>query len=519
MGDAPILYGPDGRPIKRETLTRAVAGPSVMGVRTPIAGYPADGLNPRKLAALLRAADYGDPLRYFEMAEQIEERNTHYAGVLGTRKRQVSQLDITVEAASDDKEHVRHADELREWLARDELESELFDLLDAIGKGMSIVELVWDTSEGDWRPKLEWRDPRWFRFDPVDGATPVLRDAAGDRPLESFKFVTLFIRAKSGLPVRSGLARLAAWNWMFKGFTERDWAIFAQTYGQPMRIGKYPAGATEADKDTLFEAVVNIAGDCSAIMPQSMEIEFVQAENLGAGSDLYLKRAEWLDQQMSKAVLGQTGTTDATPGRLGNSDDHTQVREDIERADAKALAAALNRDLVRPFVELNHGPQPKYPRLKIGRPEEKKVEQTIAGIKDLVPLGLRVEKSWANDLLGIPDPDEGAELLAPAAQPAFPPPGLDATALQAVQSARRANDDIDRLADATERLVAPAADALIDQVRAVVEHCESFEQLQAELKQLKPALAEKNFAGLLRMALVMAELSGRAEIADAARRA
>ena len=44
------------------------------------------------------------------------------------------------------------------------------------------------------------------------------------------------MKAKSGLPLRSGLARIVSWAWMFKAFTQRDWAIFAQTFGQPVRV-------------------------------------------------------------------------------------------------------------------------------------------------------------------------------------------------------------------------------------------------------------------------------------------
>jgi phage gp29-like protein len=150
-------------------------------------------------------------------------------------------------------------------LKRDELQDELFDILDAIGKGISFAEIVWDTSEGAWRPaKLEWRDPRWFRFAREDGVTPMLRTNEGDRPLPAFKFIRAVMKAKSGLPVRSGIARVATWSWLFKAYTQRDWAIFTQNYGQPIRVGKYPAGATEKDKDTLFRAVANIAGDCAA---------------------------------------------------------------------------------------------------------------------------------------------------------------------------------------------------------------------------------------------------------------
>ena len=65
----PVILGPDGQPVRREMLTTEVAGPSMMGMRSPFTAHPVVGLNPRSLAALLREADFGDPLRYFELAE------------------------------------------------------------------------------------------------------------------------------------------------------------------------------------------------------------------------------------------------------------------------------------------------------------------------------------------------------------------------------------------------------------------------------------------------------------------
>jgi phage gp29-like protein len=514
MADKPTLYGPDGQPIQREVLTQEIAKATITGVRSPISGYPSSGLNPRRLATLLREADQGEPLRYFELAEEIEEKDLHYVGVLGTRKRAVTQLEITVEAASDDPLHVKDADMVRAWLQRDELADELFHVLDAIGKGVSFTEIVWDTSEGQWQPgRLEWRDPRWFRFDRVDGRTPLLRDDNGNNaPLPPFKFIQASIVAKSGLPVRSGLARVAAWAWMFKAFTQRDWAIFTQTFGQPVRVGKYPAGATEADKDTLFRAVANIAGDCAAIIPESMLIEFIESANVGEGASLFEKRADWIDKQVSKAVLGQTATTDAVTGGLGSGKEHRQVQEDIERADCKALGAVLNRDLVRPWVQLERGPQQAYPRIRIGRVEDSDIKQLTESLVRLVPFGLQVQKSWMNDQLGIPDPDAGAELLVAPAQPAAPL----LPSLQSTQPVQLYNDRLDLLEAATAQLVGPAGDELVDAVRAIVMRVSTMTELQTELHKLKPAAAENSMAGLLRMALVYAQLSGRAEIADEA---
>ncbi|MDT9702025.1 DUF935 family protein, partial [Streptomyces sp. P17] len=185
-----------------------------------------------------------------ELAETIEERDPHYLGVLSTRKRSVSQIDISVEAASDAPEDVARADMVRDWLKRDELTEELFDILDAIGKGYSFTRIHWDSSEGQWEPKrLERHDPRWFRFRRDDLMTPVqLSDTGTELALDPFGYIFANISAKSGLHLRSGLARVAAWGWMFKAFTLRDWSIFTQTYGQPLRVGKWQSGASEGEK-------------------------------------------------------------------------------------------------------------------------------------------------------------------------------------------------------------------------------------------------------------------------------
>jgi phage gp29-like protein len=511
--DKPGLVDQYGQPIQRALLSVEVAGPTITGVRSPIAGYPGDGLNPGRLAALLREADLGEPMRYLELAEQIEERDLHYVGVLGTRKRSVAQLEITVEAASDAKVDVDRADMVREWLKRDELQDEIFDILDAIGKGFSQTEIIWDSSMGQWRPgRLEWRDPRWFRFKREDGKTPLLRSDNGDQPLPAFKFISAVMRAKSGLPIRSGIARLATWSWMFKAFTQRDWAIFTQTYGQPIRVGKYGPGATEADKDTLFRAVANIAGDCAAIIPEGMAIEFIESKSAASNSDLYLKRADWLDQQISKAVLGQTATTDAVTGGLGSGKEHRQVQEDIERADAKSLSAILNRDLIRPWIDLEYGPQKLYPRLRIGRAEDRDITQLVDSIDKLVPMGLRVGKSWINDQLGIPDPGKTEDVLtAPAAAPAIG----SAPALQSTQR-NAGQDEVDMLASAAENIAQGGTDAMIDYIRGLVDGAPSLQAVQESLLKARPNMPQAQLTRLMQVAMAMAELSGRADIADQA---
>ncbi len=411
-----------GRPIPRTALRKEQGAPTVSGVRRPSYDAIADGLTPLRLATLLRESVEGDPESYFILAEAMEERDLHYAGVLGIRKRQVAGLEITVEAVSDSAEDVRDADLVREVIERPSFQDELIDILDAIGKGISATEIVWDTSEGQWRPSaLKWRDPRFFDF-ADDRETLLLRDDAGLVPLRPFTWIVHQGKAKSGLPIRGGLARAVAWGYLFKSFTVKDWAIFAEAYGQPLRLGKYGPDATEDDIAKLVQAVTSIGADFAAVVPASMSVDFIKAEISGS-HELYEKRADWLDRQTSKVVLGQTATTDAQAGGYAVGKVHDGVREDIEVADARQLGATLMRDLVQPVVVLNHGPRKAYPKLRIGRPDQVDTDKLVANVVKLVPLGLRVGMSTMRDKLGIPDPAPDEEVLTPArVAPVIEPP-------------------------------------------------------------------------------------------------
>ena len=399
----PTLYDAQGRPLPTKDLREELAGPSVTGVRSVLSGHPAQGLTPERLASLLMAAEQGDEQAYLELAEEMEEKDLHYRSVLATRKIQVSGLEMTVEAASEDKADVKTADAVREFL--DVVRPALFDILDAVGKGFSVSEILWDTAGRLWMPaSIEWRDPRWFGFDPTTGRGPLLRDDAGNlTPLAPAKFIVHHCKSKSGLPIRGGLARAAAWAWLFKNFDLKAWVIFCEVYGHPLRVGKYGESATESDKAVLLRAVRNISADHAAIVPNSMVLEFIDAKAQG-NAEVFEALAEYLDKQMSKLVLGQTGTTD-TGSRVGTANAHERVRADIERSDAAQLAATLNRDLVAPFMRLNFPGGARPQRIRIFRPDEEDLNDMVDRLVKLAPLapGL-VEVSVVRDKLGFPEP-------------------------------------------------------------------------------------------------------------------
>lgn len=516
----PTLYDAFGRPVDLGRLREEEAAPVVTGVRPVVSGHPAMGLTPTRLAWLLRDAEDGDPTAYLELAEDMEERDPHYRSVLATRKFQVAGLEIQVDAATDEKADVAMADFLRDWISREQLPLELFDILDAVGKGYSATEILWESSEGQWLPeRLEWRDPRWFWLDNVDRKTLMLRTEQGPQPLTPYKYIVHCHKSKSGLPVRGGLARVAAWSYLFKNYDIKGWVQLAEIFGVPLRVGKYGAGATENDKKALLTAVANICQDTAAIVPASMQIEWVEAK-LSGNITLFENLANFLDRQVSKAVLGQTGTTDVGQ-HVGTANAHEQVREDIETADCIQLSATLNRDLVRPVIDLNFGPQKRYPKVKIFRPDSEDLEKEAKILATLVPLGLRVEESAVRDKFGWPDPAPDAVLLQ-ATRP--PEPNPEPGAIPTEKLGRSMQSSVHASAmpappapptDAIDRAVAEElgdwnamVTPLLEPVRRLLGECQTLDEFLRRLPEVVPAQDAAALTDHLAQMLFAARLAG-----------
>lgn len=519
----PQLYDAYGNLVQPARLKEEESAPSLTGVRNILAEHPSRGLTPQRLTAILLEAEEGDATRYLELAEDMEEKDLHYLAQLNTRKRAVAQLQVTVEAASDSAEHVADADLLREWLRTDDLEESAVDILDAVGKGFSCCEIMWDVSGRTWMPyELRWRDPRWFGFDPADGTTLRLRDGAGLVPLTPYKYVVHVHKAKAGLPIRGGLARAAAWGFLFKNFTVKDWVQFAEVYGQPYRIGTYHPTASADDRSALLRAVASIGSDAAAIVPQGMAIEFKEAARSGS-INLYKELCEFLDAQVSKAVVGQTLTSDVSSngGSRALGEVHDKVRGDIMRADSRQLSATLNRCLVRPIIDLNRGPRTAYPRLRIGLPDELGTQAKIDNLVKLVPMGVRVEQSIVQDLLGFPDaPADAAVLTAPVAPPAqtAPAPGEADAHAQRAAHARGAAAERDAIDAAVDEIVGeqgdwqPLVDPLVDPVRQLLDEAGSMEEVRDRLAGLIVRMDVTRLRESLERGAFAAHVAGELEV-------
>jgi phage gp29-like protein len=381
------------------------------------------GLTPQKLAGILREAVNGDVVPFLTLAEEMEELDPHYRSVLSTRKLAVASIEPEVVPGVDDKLGNEIATFVKSIVSAPQFADLITDLLDGLGKGYSICEIEWDTSGNQWKPDAYiWRDPRGFVYDRKTRSILERTVDGKGAALEPFRFVTHTPKLKSGLPVRGALARLAAWSFLFKNYTLKDWVRFIEVYGMPIRVGKYHAGATEDDKRNLLRAVANIGSDAAAIMPASMAVEFVQsASGTAAQGPVFGQFADYLDSQVSKGVLGQTMTTDNGSSKA-QAQVHNEVRLDIKAADARQLTMTLQRDVIIPAVVLNYGMQKVWPslRLPVEEPEDMKV--WTDNLATMMDRGLKASLTQVREKLALDEPMSDDDILeaVKAAEPTLP---------------------------------------------------------------------------------------------------
>ena len=506
-------------------MTEEIATVGAIHARPPFMGHLAWDLDPQRLGAIMQAAAMGSSLEWHILAEEIIELYPHFAALLAKRIRQAAQLPITVVAADDqDPQAKKHAELVEDWVETGALQEQLPDILDAIAKGFSVHEIIWEQEPGRTRPaRLIYRPQRFFEFSREDGQTVLLRTEEGFEDLVPHKVLVHRHPSKSGNTVRSGLVWMVAFLWCYATFTQKDWQLFVQGYGMPIRVGRYGPEASSEDKRVLRRAVFSIAGDVAAIIPKSMEMEFVEAGDRSAGTDLYLKRMNWLDQQVSKLVLGGTAGTDAISGGHAVGQEHRQAEQDVEKYDAFLLSTAITRQIVQTMVSFTFGPQDEYPTLVIGRPDEIPIKDIVEAIADLGPLGFTVRASEIRARLQLSEPEEGDELVGGAAQPvdkpAIPSPTRrlpeDGFTGRLFEDLFALHSELpeETMAALNERVAREAAGALhgmTEEIRAAFEAAADLHDLSRRVHALK--LHPKAFAETMARGMALAHLMGQAEL-------
>jgi phage gp29-like protein len=526
--------------------------PQAVQLHREFENHPARGLTPARLAQIFLSAEQGDLTAQAELFHDMEEKDTHIGSELWKRKMAVKKVDWMLEPPRNPTAKEKQNTILLEELIRDELDvgAIRFDALDAIGHGYSCLELGWSrTKSGYWLPRqVEHRPPGWFTVPQADRNTLHLRTQAAidGEPLQPWGWIVHQHKSRSGYLPRAGLHRSLAWPFLFKNYSVRDLAEFLEIYGLPIRLGKYPAAAGEAEKRALMNSLLSIGHHAAGIIPESMQVE-LQAVMANGNADAFMAMVNWCEGAVSKAILGATLTSGtAANGNRALGDVHNEVRLDIRDDDAAQLDQTLGTYLIYPIAMLNGlFDDDRSPSFKSDTQEPEDLKLYAEALPPLVNLGMRIPASWPNQKLKIPEPQADEPILqaAPQAQPQpqkTPAPDNGAAALAALaanpnttsdepvapanslparpdNAGRKAEDNTDPtpVTALTEQLTAEAGEALkglVDTIRAKVEKADSFAALRDDLLASYSELDSDELTRVMALAFAAADLAGRYDV-------
>ena len=444
-------------------------------------------------------------------------------------------------------------------------------LLTGIITGFKPGEIMWEYSEGDiWIKDIKGVSPRRFVFD-LDGNLRLLtyQNMLEGIEIPERKFMVFTNPSNNGSPYGDALGRALYWPIWFKKNGVKFWAVFLDKFGQPTPWGKYPSGTDEAMQNKLLDSLKAMQTDQAIITPDTMAVELLEAAR-ASSVDSYDRWEKFWNDAITFIILGQSATTEGTPGKLGAETERADVRQEIVKADADLLCECQNEQLIKWLVDYNFprktnsepGTLPNflrkskrysnvknwevslrspYPKIWIRTDPEEDLKPLAERDRILIKeIGVPTPVSYIRDTYGIPEPEEGEELISvpqtpnpfgqPAAFPAFaenrrgPAGGRD-------HQGRKACLPLHRQAGAVARPTAFAEagqdkiDAIVDRtlkeggisefrssLEKIINEATSLEDFRARiLDEFKNVDIEK-MKEILSRAVLIADLTGRLSI-------
>lgn len=303
-------------------------------------------------------------------------------------------------------------------------------------------------------------------------------------------------------PYGLGLAHWLYWPVFFKRNGVKFWLTFLEKFGSPTAVGKYPGGTRSAEQEKLLAALQAIQTDSAIIFPEGMTAELLEATRGGTAD--YTALYDRMDAAIARVTLGQTASTQGTPGRLGNDDLQSDVRMDIVKADADLISMSFNASIVKWLTEWNF-PGAALPQLWriVEEPEDE---------NDLADRDTKISSMGFKPTLKYVQETYGGEWTesAPTVPPSLPVKTTAADAQFAEGDKNPTASEEDQLVSATDGQWG----VMVETVKALVDGASDLQSLQKEIVSAFGDLDSADLVNVMAAAFALAELKGMADVAD-----
>ena len=207
--------------------------------------------------------------------------------------------------------------------------------------GLNVFEINYKEKEGLVYPRLVQRDFRQFKFN--DAGEFTFNANGSEQSIPPLKVIYALNRANFRKVYGDGLLKKLYFPVKMKNASLKFWFRFLEKFGSPWAIAK-----TSYEPDEMAAEVQAMLSGDSAVIDTDEEITLVQpTSNVD-----FTRLPAYLDNQISKAILGANLTSDVKEGSYAAAKTHNEIREDLAANDAKILIFVMNK-AISYFKEIN----------------------------------------------------------------------------------------------------------------------------------------------------------------------
>ncbi len=230
------------------------------------------------------------------------------------------------------------------------------EILDAIFFGMQVIELNWDYRNFNGKNYLLPIEFKTFKQENFvlnsDEQLCIKTNNLEYELVPEYKFLLVLNEADESNPYGDAVLKKCYWYLTFKNGVIRFWINYAEKYGSPLLLGQFQRGATEEEARNLADALAGMSQDAVIVTPSDFKIELAES-NRSASSELFRELIKHCNNEISKAILSQTLTTEIESGSYAAANIHYKIRKELIKSDCYLVENSLNT-LIKYIFEVNN---------------------------------------------------------------------------------------------------------------------------------------------------------------------
>ncbi|KGQ48575.1 hypothetical protein JL12_08920 [Gallibacterium anatis 10672-6] len=226
------------------------------------------------------------------------------------------------------------------------------EMLDATLFGYQALEVMWESKNGLLLPTAIVGKPQeWFVFDDENQLKLRTKENINGEEIPPYRMLLATQNATYINPYGLGDLSLCFWAATFKKGGFKFWLEFAEKYGTPWLVGKYPRSAQAHEIDDLLDSMEKMLGTAVAAIPDDSSIGMLESSSKGGSSQVFDDFLRYCKSEIAIALLGQNQTTEAEANRA-SATAGLEITRDIRDDDASLVERTFNQ-LLAWICELN----------------------------------------------------------------------------------------------------------------------------------------------------------------------